>query len=98
MPAPAAVRHRCTRHTLDGAAVRAALLDLVVQPRHSCAAAARPARALTLTLRFADRTAREKTRRLPGPFPHENDLRTLAHPLMNAANYTCAHMTLDMYR
>ncbi|MFI9343991.1 hypothetical protein ACIG0D_22405 [Streptomyces sp. NPDC052773] len=43
------------------------------------------ARALTLTLRFAGGTSREKTRRLAEPSAHDDDLRQLAHQLMDAA-------------
>ncbi|MER5603693.1 hypothetical protein [Streptomyces sp. NPDC002265] len=40
---------------------------------------------MTLTLRFAGGTSWEKTRRLPAPSAHDDDLRVLAYQLMNAA-------------
>ncbi|MFG2952066.1 DinB/UmuC family translesion DNA polymerase [Streptomyces adustus] len=43
------------------------------------------ARAVTLTLRFAGGTSWEKTRRLPAPSAHDDDLRVLAYQLMDAA-------------
>ncbi|BCM71213.1 hypothetical protein EASAB2608_06547 [Streptomyces sp. EAS-AB2608] len=93
LPASAAVRHRFTHHTLDGAMVRAALLDLVVrlglQLRHRDQAG----RAITLTLRFAGGTTWEKTRRLPEPSAHDEDLRTIAYQLMDAAGLQRARLT-----
>ncbi|MFE2583014.1 hypothetical protein [Streptomyces sp. NPDC059378] len=43
------------------------------------------ARAVTLTLLFAGGTSWEKTRRLPVPSAHDDDLRVLAYQLMDAA-------------
>ncbi|MEU6602797.1 DinB/UmuC family translesion DNA polymerase [Streptomyces flaveolus] len=82
LTASAAVRHRFTHHTLDGAVVRAALLDLVVQLGLQLRHRSQAARALTLTLRFAGGTTSEKTRRLTEPSAHEEDL---AYQLMDAA-------------
>ncbi|KOV76611.1 hypothetical protein ADL02_30375 [Streptomyces sp. NRRL WC-3723] len=93
LPASAAVRHRFTSHTLDGAAVRAALLDLVVQLGVRLRHRGQAARALTLTLRFAGGTAWEKTRRLPEPSAHDEDLRAVAYQLMDAAGLQRARLT-----
>ncbi|MGW3465128.1 DNA polymerase Y family protein [Streptomyces olivaceoviridis] len=93
LPASAAVRHRFTSHTLDGAVVRATLLDLVVQLGLQLRHRGQAARAITLTLRFAGGTALEKTRRLSAPSAHEDDLRTLAYQLMDAAGLQRARLT-----
>ncbi|MFF1405020.1 hypothetical protein [Streptomyces sp. NPDC058294] len=93
LPASAAVRHRFTHHTLDGAVVRAALLDCVVQLGLQLRRREQAARALTLTLAFVDGASWEKTRRLPEPSAHDEDLRTLAYQLMDAAGLQRARLT-----
>ncbi|MFJ4329084.1 hypothetical protein ACIP3A_39075 [Streptomyces tricolor] len=93
LPASAAVRHRFARHTLDGATVRTALLDLVVQLGLLLRRRGQAARALTLTLAFAGGTSWEKTRRLPEPSGHDEDLRILAYQLMDAAGLQRARLT-----
>ncbi|MFB0620842.1 hypothetical protein [Streptomyces sp. AGS-58] len=93
LPASAAVRHRFTHHTLDGATVRAALHDLVVQLGLQLRRRDQAARALTLTLLFAGGTSWEKTRRLPEPSAHDEDLRTLAYQLMDAAGLQRGRLT-----
>ncbi|MFI9568769.1 DinB/UmuC family translesion DNA polymerase [Streptomyces rishiriensis] len=67
---------------LDGADVRSALLDLVVQGGHLLCGRGQVARGPTLVLKFAGGTSWEKTRRLPEPSAHEDDLRALAYRLM----------------
>ncbi|KOV63369.1 hypothetical protein ADL00_23295, partial [Streptomyces sp. AS58] len=64
LPPAATVRHTFDHHILDGAAVRATLLDLVVQLGLLLRRRDQAPRALTLTLRFAGGTRWEKTRRL----------------------------------
>ncbi|GAB1333495.1 hypothetical protein ACE1SV_00850 [Streptomyces sp. E-15] len=93
LPASAAVRHRFTHHALDGATVRAALLDLVVRLGPLLRRRGQAARALTLTLRFADGTSRDRTRRLPEPSAHDQDLRAVAYRLMDAAGLQRARLT-----
>ncbi|MEU6070663.1 hypothetical protein ABZ864_41040 [Streptomyces sp. NPDC047082] len=93
LPASASVRHSFDRHTLDGAAVRAALLDLVVQLGVLLRGRGQAARSLTLTLRFAGGTSWEKTRRLPEACAHDEDLRTLAYQLMDAAGLQRGRLT-----
>ncbi|MET8566029.1 hypothetical protein ABZV75_37765 [Streptomyces flaveolus] len=93
LPASAAVRHRFTSHTLDGAVVRATLLDLVVQLGLQLRRRGQAPRAITLTLRLAGGTLWEKTRRLPEPSAHEDNLRTLAYQLMDAAGLQRARLT-----
>ncbi|WP_342781808.1 DinB/UmuC family translesion DNA polymerase [Streptomyces griseofuscus] len=68
-PASTAVRHT-PPDTHDGAAVRAALLGLVVQLALQLRRRGQAARAVTLALRFADGAGWEKTRRLPEPSAH----------------------------
>ncbi|MFG2357494.1 hypothetical protein [Streptomyces sp. NPDC048521] len=76
-----------------GAVVRGALLDLVVRLGLQLRRRGQAAREVTLTLRFAGGTVREKARRLPGPSGHEEDLRTLAYQLMDAAGPQRARLT-----
>ena len=85
MPASATVRSAFPRHTLDGAEVRAALLDLVVRLGLLLRRRDQAARGLTLTLRFAGDATWEKTRRLVAASAHDEDLRLLAYQLMDAA-------------
>lgn len=85
LPASAAVRCAFVRHTLDGAEVRTALLDLVIQLGRLLRRRGQAARGLTLTLRFVGEGRWEKTRRLPDTSAHDDDLRTLAYQLMDAA-------------
>jgi DNA polymerase IV len=93
LSASATVRHRFPHHTLDGATVRAALLDLVVQLGLMLRRRGQAARALTLTLRFAGGTTWEKTRRLAEASAHDEDLRILAYQLMDAAGLQRARLT-----
>ncbi|MFE9776160.1 hypothetical protein ACFYOV_31790 [Streptomyces sp. NPDC005931] len=93
LPASATVRCSFDQHTLDGAAVRAALLDLVVRLGARLRRRPQAARALTLTLKFAGGTTWEKTRRLAEPSAHDDDLRTLAYQLMDAAGLQRGRLT-----
>ncbi|WP_405467519.1 hypothetical protein [Streptomyces canus] len=74
------MRYRFDEHTLDGAAVRAALLDLVDRLGTRLRGRGQAARALTPTLKFADGSSWEKTRRLAAPSAHEDDLRPPSPP------------------
>ncbi|MFF7954074.1 DNA polymerase Y family protein [Streptomyces griseorubiginosus] len=85
LPATASLRCSFDEHTLDGAVVRAALLELVVRLGTQLRGRHQAARALTLTLKFAGSGTWEKTRRLAAPSAHEDDLRQLAYQLMDAA-------------
>lgn len=93
LPSSATVRHTFDRHTLDGATVRATLLELVVHLGRRLRRRGQAARALTLTLRFAGGTTWEKTRRLTEPSAHDDDLRTLAYQLMDAAGLQRGRLT-----
>jgi hypothetical protein len=79
------------RHALDGGAVRAALLDLVVPLALQLRGRGQAARGLTL--RFAGGTTREKTRRLPEASAHDDDLRTPAYRLIDAAGLQRGRLT-----
>ncbi|MFJ3981365.1 DNA polymerase Y family protein [Streptomyces fungicidicus] len=93
LPSSATVHRSFDRHTLDGAIVRATLLDLVVQLARLLRRRGQAARALTLTLRFAGGPNWTKTRRLPEPSAHDDDLRTLAYRLMDAAGLQRGRLT-----
>ncbi|MGW8877587.1 DNA polymerase Y family protein [Streptomyces mirabilis] len=93
LPASASVSLTFPRHTLDGAAVRAALLDLVVTLALQLRGRGQAARGLTLTLRFAQGTTWEKTRRLPEASAHDDDLRTQAYRLIDAAGLQRGRLT-----
>ncbi|KPI14626.1 DNA-directed DNA polymerase [Actinobacteria bacterium OK006] len=93
LPASASVSRTFPRHTLDGAAVRAALLDLVVTLALQLRRRGQAARGLTLTLRFAGGTTWEKTRRLPEASAHDDDVRTLAYRLIDAAGLQRGRLT-----
>ncbi|MFI9155549.1 hypothetical protein [Streptomyces sp. NPDC053367] len=85
LPATLSVRHCFDQHVLDGADARAALLRLVVELAMLLRRRGQAARALTLQLTFAQGGSWEKTRRLLEPSAHDDDLRTLAYRLMDAA-------------
>ncbi|WP_226487618.1 DNA polymerase Y family protein [Streptomyces parvulus] len=93
LPAAANVRLRFEGHVLDGADVRAGLLDLVVQLARLLRRRHQAARALTLTLQFAGGARWEKTRRLPEPSAHDEDLRTMAYRLIDAAGLQRGRLT-----
>ncbi|MGV9253840.1 DNA polymerase Y family protein [Streptomyces sp. NPDC003697] len=93
LPVTAAVRYAFPRHALEGAEVRAALLDLVVQLGLLLRRRGQAARALTLVLKFAGGAAWDTTRRLPEPSAHDEDLRALAYRLMDAAGLQRGRLT-----
>ncbi|MGX1247186.1 DNA polymerase-4 [Streptomyces pseudovenezuelae] len=93
LPAAASVRCRFAEHTLDGAVVRAALLELVVRLGTRLRGRGQVARALSLSLKFAGGGSWDKTRRLAAPSAHEDDLRLLAYQLMDAAGLQRGRLT-----
>ncbi|GJF24795.1 hypothetical protein SHO565_53590 [Streptomyces sp. HO565] len=93
LSATATVRHTFTHHTLDGAETRAALLGLITQLGSLLRHRGQAARALTLTLRFAAGTTWEKTRRMPEASAHDDDLRTMAYRLIDAAGLQRGRLT-----
>jgi DNA polymerase-4 len=93
LPASATVRSTFPRHILDGAEVRTALLDAVVRLALLLRRRHQAARGLTLTLTFAGGGRWEKTRRLTEPSAHDDDLRTTAYQLMDAAGLQRGRLT-----
>ncbi|MFJ4540002.1 hypothetical protein ACIP39_29195 [Streptomyces tibetensis] len=92
LPAPATIHTTFPQHTLDGAGVRAALLDCVVRLALLLRQRGQAARALTLTLTFAGGSTWTKTR-LIEPSHHDDDLRTLAYRLIDAAGLQRGRLT-----
>lgn len=93
LPAAATVRRTFPRHSVDGAEVRAALLELVVGLGRLLRRRDQAARALTLTLTFVGDGSWERTRRLTEPSAHDDDLRLLACRLMDAAGLQRGRLT-----
>ncbi|MET9895946.1 hypothetical protein ABZZ47_38285 [Streptomyces sp. NPDC006465] len=93
LPATASVSCTFPRHTLDGAAVRAALLDTVVTLALQLRRRGQAVQGLTLTLRFAGGTSWEKTRRLAEASAHDDDLRAMAYRLIDAAGLQRGRIT-----
>ncbi|MFJ3882062.1 hypothetical protein ACIPW5_32035 [Streptomyces sp. NPDC090077] len=93
LPPSAAVRTGFTRQELDGPHARAELLGLVVRLGATLRGRRQAARSLSLTLRFAGGTRWERSRRLAEPSAHDEDLRTLAYRLMDAAGLQRARLT-----
>ncbi|MFE6165821.1 hypothetical protein ACFQ7F_43755 [Streptomyces sp. NPDC056486] len=92
LPASATVRRHFGRHELDGATVRATLLDLVVELGATLRQREQAARALTLQLRFAGGASWERSRRLTEASGHTEDLRVMAYRLMDAAGLERARL------
>ncbi|MFE6485693.1 hypothetical protein ACFVGN_22530 [Streptomyces sp. NPDC057757] len=93
LPTSTTVSHTFARDTLDGAEVRGALLDLVVQLGALLRQREQAARALHLALRFAGGPSWEKSRRLPEASAHEDDLRTMVYRLIDAAGLQRGRLT-----
>ncbi|WP_352230138.1 DinB/UmuC family translesion DNA polymerase [Streptomyces lavendulae] len=93
LPSSAAVRTGFTRQELDGPHARAELLGLVVRLGAQLRGRRQAARSLSLTLQFAGGTRWERSRRLAEPSAHDEDLRTLAYRLMDAAGLQRARLT-----
>ncbi|MET9913402.1 hypothetical protein ABZZ74_42715 [Streptomyces sp. NPDC006476] len=93
LPATATVRYVFDRHTLDGADVRAALLELVILLGQLLRHREQAAQAVTLTLTFAGHGRWEKTRRLAEPSAHDDDLRLIAYQLMDGAGLQRGRLT-----
>ncbi|MET9831193.1 hypothetical protein ABZ078_18260 [Streptomyces sp. NPDC006385] len=93
LPATATVSRTFSRHAIDGAEVRAALLELVVGLGRLLRRRGQAARALTLTLTFVGDGGWERTRRLTEPSAHDDDLRLIAYQLMDAAGLQRGRLT-----
>ncbi|MGY5056747.1 hypothetical protein ACWDFR_22150 [Streptomyces sp. 900105755] len=90
LPASVGVRHRSPRTSLTVPPRVRSSSAWSCSSVPCCSAAGRP-HALTLT--FADGPAWEKTRRLPEPSWHEDDLRRLTYQLMDAAGLQRGRLT-----
>ncbi|MFM9540044.1 DNA polymerase Y family protein [Streptomyces turgidiscabies] len=93
LPAVTSVSYTFPRQALDGAEVRAALLGLVVQLGLLLRRRGQVARSLALTLKFAGGPSWEKTRRLAEASAHDDDLRTAAYRLIDAAGLQRGRLT-----
>lgn len=76
--------HRFDRHELDAEVRRRALLGLCGDLGRRLRTAEQVARALTLTVRYADRSVTTRTRALPEPTAHTPALADLTHALHDA--------------
>lgn len=85
LPASASLRHAFGRQVLEGAPVRAALLDVVVRLGTLLRGRGQAAQGMTLALDFAEGASWSRTRRLPYASAHDEDLRVAAYRLMDAA-------------
>ncbi|MET9954474.1 hypothetical protein ABZ135_23425 [Streptomyces sp. NPDC006339] len=92
LPAAATVSHAFERDMLDPVLLRAALLDLVATLAERLRAREQIARGLTLTVRLADGGRIERTRRLPVPSAHTDDLRTVLWQIWDAMAYQRARI------
>ncbi|MER7515701.1 hypothetical protein [Streptomyces sp. NPDC126499] len=92
MPEAASVSHIFERDMLDPVLLRAALLDLVVTLAERLRGRDQVARGLTLAVRLADGAGVERTRRLPAPSAHTDDLRTALWQIWDAMAYQRARI------
>ncbi|MGP3978700.1 DNA polymerase Y family protein [Streptomyces sp. 8N114] len=83
-PRSASAEHRFERDELDAARRRGVLLTLADELGFRLRAEEQVARALTLTVRYADRSATTRTRTLPEPTAHTPALATVAYALHDA--------------
>lgn len=85
LPHSAAALHRFPADTLAPELVRAALLSLAVDLGERLRGRRQAARAVTMTVTFADRTQIHRSRQLPsGPSAHTDDLRDAAYEMYGA--------------
>lgn len=89
----AAADHRFDRHELDPDSRRRALLWLAADLGLRLRADGQVARVLTLTVRYADRSATTRTRALPEPTAHTPALATAAYALHDALRLQRARVT-----
>ncbi|WP_420036093.1 DNA polymerase Y family protein [Streptomyces sp. cg28] len=92
-PESVRIHHTFAHQELDSARVRARLLDLVVQLGAVLRERNQVARAVGLHLTFAGGPTWERTRRLVEASAHEDDLRSAAYRLMDAAGLQRARLT-----
>ncbi|MFG2116402.1 hypothetical protein ACGFRB_27835 [Streptomyces sp. NPDC048718] len=92
-PRSAGAERRFTRHETDPAVRRGALLELAVGIGRRLRADEQVARALTLTVRYADRSTTTRTRALPEPTAHTPALAGTAQALHDALGLQRARVT-----
>lgn len=91
-PESTSIRHDFNRDMLDRVLIRAALLDLVAELAKELRGRGQIARALTLSVRLADGSHVERTRKLPTPSAHTEDLRTTAWKTWDALAFQRARV------
>ncbi|MFI8966997.1 hypothetical protein ACIGO8_33360 [Streptomyces sp. NPDC053493] len=84
MPQSTSASHSFTIDTIDPVRVRAALLDLIVTLAGRIRGREQTARALTLAVALAGGGTVERTRALPAPSAHTEDLRSAAFRILDA--------------
>ncbi|MFJ3233263.1 hypothetical protein [Streptomyces sp. NPDC086787] len=89
----AGAERRFGRHEVDESVRRGALLELAVDIGRRLRADAQVARALTLTVRYADRSTTTRTRALPEPTAHTPLLAGTAQALHDALGLQRARVT-----
>ncbi|MEU7028990.1 DUF6233 domain-containing protein [Streptomyces sp. NPDC046275] len=94
LPETATVAHAFERDMLDPVLLRAALLDLATTLAERLRARGQIAGGLTLAVRLAGGGGVEKTRRLPTPSAHTDDLRTVLWQIWDAMAYQRARIRL----
>ncbi|MEV8625994.1 hypothetical protein [Streptomyces sp. NPDC051079] len=92
LPEAASLCHAFNRDMLDPVLLRAALLDLVAALAERIRGRDQVARALTLSVRLADGSRIERTRRLLAPSAHTDDLRTVLWQIWDALAFQRARV------
>ncbi|MFF0751998.1 hypothetical protein [Streptomyces sp. NPDC004267] len=92
LPEAGSVSHSFERDMLDPVLLRAVLLDLVATLAERIRGRDQIARALTLSVRLADGSRVERTRRLPAPSAHTDDLRTALWQIWDALAFQRARV------
>ncbi|MEU8623138.1 hypothetical protein [Streptomyces sp. NPDC048623] len=92
MPESTSTSHAFGVDTYDPVRVRAALLDLVVTLATRVRSREQVTRRLTLDVRFADSTTLERTKTLPAPSAHTEDLRAGAFRLLDSMGFQRARI------
>ncbi|MDV9190803.1 hypothetical protein R6L23_21740 [Streptomyces sp. SR27] len=84
MPQSTSTFHAYDRDVYDPVLVRAGLLDLVVTLAERIRRREQIARKVTLSVRFADGSTLDRTRALPQPSGHTEDLRTATFRILDS--------------
>ncbi|MFI8769406.1 hypothetical protein ACIGN6_31505 [Streptomyces sp. NPDC053792] len=92
MPESTSAFHAFDRDVYDPALVRAALLDLTVTLGQRIRGRDQIARKMTLTVRFADGSAIDRTRALAQPSAHTDDLRVAVFRILDSLGFQRARI------